>query len=255
MALRNRRSFALEKELKTNASDRHFVKAYDSYLYNAHGVSKNVNRVRFFMQVVDLNGKPVSYTIDGQVFLGLVLLINPSSISVNLSKIVGRTQTMTGWVEDHWGEELDTLSLQGSSASFIWEGANLPSTNPKYGTPLTQSSQEIREMLNKYMNIPDLNLTEPIQPGDHSGLTVKRRRETLSYDEFRGIMKMMNANAAKFDAYGQVRERLYIQLSYDYAAYRGYFESIDVTEDSETPYKFIYTITFKAEKTIYSFLR
>jgi hypothetical protein len=249
------RTTALEKDLKTNVSDRHFVKYLDSYLYNSHGVSKSVNRVRFFMQIVDSNDRPVSYSIDGQIFVGLVLLINPSSINANLSKIVNRTQTMTGWVEDHWGEELDTISIQGSSASFLWGGPNKPSTNPKFGTPLTQTPQEIRDMYNKYMNIPDLGVSEPVQPGDHSGLTVKRRRETLSYDEFRGIMKMMNANAAKFDAYGLVRERLFIQLSYDYASYRGYFESIDVTEDSETPYKFIYTITFKAEKTIYSYLR
>lgn len=255
MELQGRRTFALEKDLKTNSSDRHFVKALDSYLYNVHGVTKQVNRIRFFMQIVDLNGRAVSYTIDGQVFLGLVLLINPASINANLSKIVNRTQTMTGWMEDHWGEELDTISIQGSSASFLWGGVNSPSTNPKYGTPLTQTPQEIREMLNKYTDIPELGLTEPIQPGDHSGLTAKRRRETLSYDEFRGIMKMMNANAAKFDAYGLVRERLFIQLSYDYASYRGYLESIDVTEDSETPYKFIYTITFKAEKTVYSYLR
>ena len=255
MGLQGRRSVALEKDLQTNASDPHFVKAFDSYLYNSHSVTKNVQRIRFYMQIVDINGKPVSYTIDGQVFVGLVLLINPASISANLSKIVNRTQTMTGWIEDHWGEELDTISLQGSSASFIWGGASLPATNPKYGTPLTQSPREIREMLNKYMDIPELGITEPVQQGDLSGLAVKRRRETLSYDEFRGIMKMMNANAAKYDAYGLVRERLFIQLAYDYASYRGYFESIDVTEDSDTPYKFIYTITFKAEKTIYSYLR
>jgi len=249
------REVSLEKFLKTNASDKYFVPTLDSYLYNTHKSTKGADRVRFFIQTVDIDGRSISYTIQGQVFLGLVLLINPSSISVNLSKIVNRTQTMTGWVEDHWGEELDTITFQGSSASFLWGGPSTPYTNPKFNTPLTQTPKEIREMLNKYMDIPNLGLQEPIQPGDHSGLTVKRRRETLSYDEFRGIMKMMNANAAKFDTYGFVKDRLYIQLAYDYAAYRGYFESLDLTEDSETPYKFIYTITFKAEKTIYSYLR
>lgn len=255
MGLQGRQSFALDKFLKTSASDRHFIPILDSYLHNTHGVTKNVDRIRFFIQVVDIDGRPVSYTIQGQVFSGLVLLINPASVNANMAKIVNRTQTMTGWIEDHWGEELDTISFQGSSASFLWEGPSNKFTNPKFGTPLTQSPKEIREMLNKYMNIPDLGTTEPIQPGDHSGLTVKRRRETLSYKEFRNIMKMMNANASTFDTYGLVKERLYIQVAYDYAAYRGYFESIDVTEDSETPYKFIYTITFKAEKTIYNYLR
>jgi len=242
---------ALEKELRTNASSPGYVNSLDSYLYNTFNISKGSSKVKFFMTTVDSEGRNTEYTIRGRTFLGLVLLINPTSLSVNMSKIINRSQTMTGWVEDHWGEELDTITFQGSSASFLWGG---PPNQPSPG-PLKQTPQEIQNMYNEYMDIPALGINEPIGMGDHTGLTAKRRRETLPYDEFRRIVHLMNANAANFDTRGFVNKRKFIQLGYDYAAYRGYFESIDISEEAENPFKFIYTATFKAEKTIFSFLR
>lgn len=249
-----KQSVALEKFLGTQASDPNYIAALDSYLYN-RGIPRGPDKLKFFITTVKLqpNGSyaNVPYFINGQTLVGIVLLINPTSLSLNLSKMINRTQTMTGWIEDHWGEELDTITFQGSSASFLWGGpwAEVPEG------PLDQSPQEIQKMFNDYMDLPDLGVEEPVGLGDHSGLTAKRRRETLSYDEFRKITQLMNANGAKFDMQGLVKERLFIQLSYDYSCYRGYFESVDITEDSTTPFKFIYTITFKSEQTIYSFLR
>ncbi|RKY82312.1 hypothetical protein DRQ07_01645, partial [candidate division KSB1 bacterium] len=116
--------------------------------------------------------------------------------------------------------------------------------------PLQMSPEEIREIFNNYINLPDLGTNEPIGPGDTSGLTVKRRRNTLSYDEFRKLIFLMNANGANYNTYGLIKDRLFIQLTYDQVSYRGYFESMDITENAESPYRFIYTITFKSEKTI-----
>ena len=170
---------------------------------------------------------------------------------------------MTGWVEEHWGEELDTITLQGSSAAFIWQGpySVIPSSpitanGQQYNVPVTESAEQIRQAFNQYNDIPDLGTWAPTGNGDTDGLTsTARRRDTASYQEFKRIIQLMNANAAVFDIRGLVSNRFYIQISYDYAAYRGYFESIDITENAETPFKFIYTITFKSERTIYSFLR
>jgi hypothetical protein len=176
--------------------------------------------------------------------------------------MIGRTQSMTGWIEEHWGEELDTITLQGSSAGFIWGGpqAAMPVSpierdGKQYNTPVTQSAEQIRSVYNRYMDIQDLGTWSPVGPGDNSGLAVGNRRKTLAYEEFKHIIQLMNANAATFDVKGFVKDRLYIQLSYDYACYRGYFESIDMTESADTPFKFIYTITYKSERTVYSFLR
>lgn len=245
-----RKTVALEKDLRTNASSPGYVNSLDSNYYNTYNIPKGPSKLKFYITTVNSDGENVAYKIRGRSFLGLVLLINPASLSVNMAKMVNRSQTMTGWVEDHWGEEMDTVTFQGSTASFLWGGPETPTVK---GT--NQTSREIQEMYNDYMNIPGLGVDEPVGMGDYSGLTVKRRRETLGYDELRRIIHLMNANAANFDSRGFVSKRLFIQLGYDYAAYRGYFESFDVTEDAESPFKFIYTATFKAEKTIFSYVR
>ncbi len=243
-----RKRVALEKELKTNASSPGYINSLDSYLYSTYRIPKGPGNVKFYVTTVDSKGFNISYKIRGRTFLGLTLSINPTTLSLNLAKIINRNQTMSGWVEDHWGEELDTVTFQGSSAAFIWGG-------PQKKTPLNQTTFEIQKTFNDYINQPDLGVDEPVGMGDHSGLTVKRRRETLSYDEFRKIIHLMNSNAANFDTRGLINNRYLIEMGYDYAAYRGYFESLDVTEDAEQPFKFIYTATFKVEKTIFSFLR
>jgi hypothetical protein len=240
---------ALQNYLSSTTSSQNYSQSLQSYLYNSKGTSPD--KVKFFVQTVDSDGRPFTYTINGYSIAGLVLMINPTSVSVNLAKIVNRTQTMTTWVEDHWGEELDTITFQGSSAGFIWEGP-LPYVSTPQGGP--QTTSQVQEVFNQYNNIADLGSTEPHGVGDNNGLTVKRRRDTVAYNEFRQFMQLANANSATYDLRGMVSDRLFIQLSYDYACYRGYFESFDLTEAAETPFKFVYTITFKSEKTIYSFL-
>jgi hypothetical protein len=244
-------SVGLENYLNSAASDQNYIQNIQSYLYNSQAVTSAPDKVKFIIQTVDGNGRPFKYVVNGYNIVGIKLTINPSSVSVNLAKMINRTQTMSSWVEDHWGEELDTITFQGSSAGFIWEG---PTPYIKTPQGVTQTAQEVRTIFNQYNDIADLGSTEPHGVGDNSGLTVKRRRDTVSYNEFRQLMQLMNANGASFDTRGLVSDRLFIQLSYDYASYLGYFESFDLTESADTPFRFIYTITFKAEKTVYSFL-
>jgi len=258
----SRKDYHLEQFLNTNASSPNFVTTLDSYLYNVRDITKTPDKIKFIVRTVNSDGVPMSYTLNGQTIVGIVLLVNPASVNLNLSKIVGRTQTMTGWVEDHWGEELDTMTLQGSSAGFIWKGpapvmpvSDIELNGQRYNTPVTESAEQIRNTFNQYMDIPDLGSWSPVGAGSNSGLTSALRRETKAYQEFRNLIQLMNSNAATFDIRGFVSDRAYIQLSWDYAAYQGYFESIDITENAETPFKLIYTITFKSEKTLYSFLR
>lgn len=246
-----RKPIVLERELRTNASSPGYINNLDSYFYNTHDIPKGPSKVKFYISTVNEAGENEVYTIRGRSFLGITLLINPNTISNNMAKIVNRSQTMTSWLEEHWGEELDTITFQGSSAGFIWMG---PREEIPRG-PLDMTPREIQQMYNDYMKIPDLGINEPLGIGDHSGLTVKQRRNTMAYDQFRRIIHLMNANAANFNTQGFVRKRKFIQLAYDVASYRGYFESIDITEDAESPFKFIYTATFKCEKTIFNYLR
>lgn len=165
--------------------------------------------------------------------------------------MVTRTQTMTGYVEEHWGEELDTITFQGSTAAFIFHGTSIspppPTSNPDV------DAKNVRQSFNDYFSLPDTG-SPPLDFGNDNfinGLATGMRRETTSYQEFKKIINLMNANAASFDIRGLIKNRYFIEISYDYACYRGYIESIDVTEDAASPFRFQYTMTFKSEKTIF----
>jgi hypothetical protein len=262
------RDLNIDRVLRTNASSPNYTQTLDSYLYGK-GINQQPNKVKFFVELVNESGQIVPYVIDRResnagssnpsivnqdVIQGVILTVNPSTVSVNLSKIVNRTQSMVGWIEDHWGEELDTITFQGSTAAFIYDTA-LPGSSAGYRQMTVQSPEQIQEYFNNYMDIPDMASSEPRNVGDFTGLAARRRRETVSYQEWKKVISIMNGNGANFDSWGFVTQRLFVQLSYDYAMYRGYFESIDTTEDSESPFKFTYTATFKSEKTVYSFLK
>jgi hypothetical protein len=48
----------------------------------------------------------------------LVMLINPSDISVSLKKIINRTRTKGGFAEEHWGNDLNSIQANGKTAMF-----------------------------------------------------------------------------------------------------------------------------------------
>lgn len=229
-------------------------------------------RLPFTIAMVDGNGALQTISFPPQeglkstdIIYGVELMINPQSLSSNLSKVVNRTQTMTAFVEDHWGEELDTLSFQGYTAAFVVGGNDLYSirNSPSGSSPvknflktkgLSDPRISARSQLASYAGIP-------AYPGEgmgindsEIGLTVSQRRNSVSYRQFKRFIDIIRINGCMYDTQGMVSKRYYIMLSYQTQAYRGFFESIDVTENATSPYRFQYTVTFKSEETLYSYV-
>lgn len=169
----------------------------------------------------------------GNYASSLKLLINPSTLNINMSKIINRTQAMTGWIEEHWGEELDTLTFQGYSAAFVSGGLYTTYDAGKLAPQTTAANTA-------GYNLPQAGLT-----------STENRRNSLSYNNMRAMVNLFSTNGIVYDPYGFVAKRYYIQLTYDFASYRGYFESFDITEESSNPFRFNYTVTFKVEKTMF----
>ena len=217
----------------------------DDQIRDLKGLPKHRDKLPFFVEIVNKDGYrvPLSSGNGERKIIGLRLSVNPSSISVNMAKIVGRTQSMVGWIEEHWGEELDTITFQGSTAAFVTGGTDTRGSS----ATATQSQGDIQRF-NAAVGVGGLPYTNRI------GLTTLHRRDSVSYQEFSYLIQILNGNGCEFDSNGLVKRRRFIQISYDYSAYRGYFESIDVTEDANSPFRFTYTVTFKSEKTVYSFV-
>ena len=199
-----------QEDLVSEASLTEYLLKVSALLSAPKSDRRNQSALPFFLEVVDSNLTPskIDFPPLKTSVLGVKMLVNPATISNNMAKIINRTQSMVGWVEDHWGEELDTITFQGRTATFIVD----------------------------------------------SSKTYPDRRLSVSYREFQKLIPLMASNGCTFDKFGFVNKRLFLMLTYDYAKYIGYLESMDVTEDAMNPFTFNYTITFKAERTIYSFV-
>lgn len=71
--------------------------------------------VGFLFQIVDANLKPNPAST-------LQVVVPPSSLDISMNKIITRTMTRGGWMEEHWGDSLSDISAQQSTAGFLWEG-------------------------------------------------------------------------------------------------------------------------------------
>lgn len=244
-----------------------YLNNLSNYRHDYKAILRSPTALPFFVEMVDRFNKNVSLpwppdndktesSKDSQRILGIKFIVNPASISINMSKIVNRTQSMVGWIEEHWGEEIDTVTFTGSSAAFVTGRTLLRNVRQQ----IIENSQDRAQARADFYAALGFN-DEPLVNQDTRvsldigpGLTVRHRRNSLSYEQMRDLIKIFSANGCLFDNQGFIKDRVFIKISFDYSSYIGYFESIDITEDATTPFRFTYTITFKAEKTLYRFL-
>ena len=241
-----------------------YLNNLSDYRHDYKGILRSSTALPFFIEMIDRSNRPVTIpwpprtnNADSEVrVLGIKLIINPASLSVNMAKIVNRTQSMVGWIEEHWGDEIDTVTLSGSTAAFVTGRTLLSSANVRNSNN-RQDKAQARADFYQSLGFTD----DPIVSQENRGylrldpgLTTRYRRDSISYGQMKDLVRIFASNGCVFDPQGFVRDRRFIRISYDYSSYVGYFESIDVTEDATAPFRFTYTITFKAERTSYKFL-
>ena len=202
-------------------------------------VRRAPNEIPFLIRMVDSDLRNAAIYLNPDIVVtGIKLTPNPDTFSISSTKIVNRYNSMTRWVEECWGDEMDTVSFSGSTFSFT---------------------------AYKLQDVPDV------------GLTVKYSRNTKAYSFLREFIKLMEYNGLIFQdnvtytnassqqflsdgnsefignhpLAGTVRERLYVNIFYDYVSFLGYFESFDIMETSDSPYRNTYSCIFKSERTKY----
>jgi hypothetical protein len=165
---------------------------------NPVGNNKILNRKPLIWQIRDI---PNKYQLPD-----LTMSINPQSLSSDYKQLLNRKRTIGGFVEEHWGEELDTLSSSGRTATF-------------YG-PL--------------------------------GLTNYARRDTQGFLEFQKFVNIYRNNGTLFDEKTSlIVAQGSVILNYDSAVYRGYFESLSITESGDKPFDLQYEFSFKITQELY----
>jgi hypothetical protein len=159
----------------------------------------------------------------------LVLHVNPRSMNLQYNKLVSRTQTRGGFVEQHWGDALEQITFEGATGGFVRLYAGLSNKAGSSGAGNLQ--------------------------GNGSELTaVQGRRETIAYDRYLDMLALFKGNGAVYDANGAIAIQGYLQVSFDEGVYIGWFDTdFTVTEDASQPYQFRMNSRFIIEEERLSF--
>lgn len=216
-------------------------------------VKRVPNETPMIIDYVDSKMYPVKIEFeDGSRIEALKLTPNPDSLVISSSKIINRYNTMTRWVEEHWGDDLDAINFSGSTYSFsarLNDGENI-------GPGLTAIYRDYSEGYKFLRALIDIYRTNGYLYQEKSAYSqAKLNTEQKTEFDYAMVNRFLLQNPSfrnNHPRHGMIRERLYNRISFDYVTFIGYFESFDITEDSNSPYRLLYNAVFKSEKTIWT---
>lgn len=144
----------------------------------------------------------------------MVLYVNPNSMQIKQDQTITRIQTRGGFVEQHWGDNTQSITLDMATGGFkrLYVGLIGGITSP--------------------------------------ALTGGTRRETLAYDSYLDMLALFHNNASIYDLRGQVVAQGQIKMTFDGGVYLGWFSNFSVTENADNPFKFTMSGEFTVAKEI-----
>lgn len=152
--------------------------------------------------------------------LKMVLHINPQGLDFTYSKIVTRDQTMMGWVETYFGDQVITVNIEAASGAFIRPYTGLSAITGPVGVNGTSY-------------------------GTNIGGT---RRDTITYDKYLDALSLFHNNGSIYDGYGNVALQGRIKMSFDEGTWWGWFQSFSVTDSADKPYSFQISLAMQVER-------
>ena len=146
----------------------------------------------------------------------LVLHVNPESMSVNYSKINERIPTKGGFVEQHFGEGLDSLEFNLASGGFMRLYSGLSNITGGQGAIDVEGS----------------------------------RRDSIAYDKYLDVLALFHNNGSVYDVTGKIVFQGYISVTFDGGVYLGVFNDFTVTEAADKPYQFTMSTSFTVQSEL-----
>lgn len=114
----------------------------------------DANRLFVIFEIVDPNDVSIQTLQTG--IPPLLLHVNPTNWAEAYRKIINRDYTRGGYVEYHWGEELDTITCQASTGAFMSPATGLASLNRR-ATIAWQRFDDLFSLYRMNGNIYDAN--------------------------------------------------------------------------------------------------
>lgn len=107
----------------------------------------------------------------GEFLPPLYMQYNPQNWNHSYKKLITRTQTLGAYVEEYWGDELDTISASATTGGFITKDHGYTTFFRTESKPY-QIFQDILDIYNNNGNVYDIN-----------GTITKKGAVLLYYDE------------------------------------------------------------------------
>ncbi len=161
--------------------------------------------------------------------LKLVLHVNPQSMNVQYSNSISRQQTEGGFIENHWGKHLQSISFEHATGGFVRLYAGLSNkTGVSAGGSLQSSGSE--------------------------ATAVQGRRETLAYDSYLDYLALFHHNGMIYDGTGRIVQRGYIKVIFDEGSYLGWFQGdLTMTESVDKAFQISFTSQFEVHEELVRF--
>jgi len=114
----------------------------------------------------------------------LVMNVNPTNLKTSYKQLINRRRTIGGFLEQHWGEELDSMSMSGITSNFY---GPLGLTNLKRRD--TDSFREFEKFVQIYRNNGSLY-------DEKTSMIVAQGSIIMSYDSciYSGYFESFNIN-------------------------------------------------------------
>jgi len=186
------------------------------------------------------------------------LYINPSQIQTNYSKNISETQTIGGFIIQYWGDRLTTISMSGTTGSGGIDAINIlyevyKSEQTSFKNLLIIRKQKLEKALRESSGgTEDLNIGQAL---DQVLLNGAFSEISNGLSESMDYFKMA-INGESPDSKSKSLELMptlsalavSLEMHFQGRINRGYIESMNVTEDGNSPGHFNYTIQFKSLK-------
>lgn len=173
----------------------------------------------------------------------LVMLVNPSTMTVSKSKKVNAEFTRGGHIVEEWGDMQDTLQFSGKIGGFyVLNPTNGFSGLNRYHRSNAPSFKNLMNLFMIYRNngmVYDKTIRDPQQTA--SDRLMKNKGLSYVNDRIpRMVQNVKNRIAVVGDIY----------LSYDGVSYKGSFDDFSIEESADSPYTLSYKFSFVVQSKV-----
>ncbi len=201
-------------------------------------------------------------SLDGPGFRRSVpLYINPSTIQISHSKNISDTQTIGGFIIQYWGDRITILNITGSTGSGGIDAINI--LYSVYKSEQTEFQRLLLERQSEYKKKIEEAQKEAEANGPSNALSAV---DEILFDgqitkNWNGVSETIEFFKSQIENAGFSDERkstsllptlssfaVSLEMYFQGKIYRGYIESMSITENASAPGLFDYNIQFKSLK-------